>query len=119
MNCFCGRGFGGFGYGFFFMLSPATSSLIITWQVLQEVAAARQVLIMDHHGEIDGYVFCCGLERLHESGTTAKREREVDTEGSDDSSLHEVQARHTPEGLNLDAESRSLTVIPLIKGAGV
>ena len=34
-------------------------------QVLQEVAAARQVLIMCHFAEIDGYAFCSGLNILN------------------------------------------------------
>lgn len=38
-------------------------ALTIT-QVLQEVAAARQIVVMDNHDEMDGDSFCLGLERL-------------------------------------------------------
>ena len=35
------------------------------FQVLQEVAAARHILIMCHSIEIDGYAFCSGLDKLN------------------------------------------------------
>lgn len=40
---------------------------LLMWslQVLQEVAAARHVLIMFHSMDIDGYAFCAGLDALN------------------------------------------------------
>lgn len=41
------------------------SRLTIEFQVLQEVAAARHILIKCHLVEIDRYAFCLGLEQTH------------------------------------------------------
>ncbi|GAW25193.1 putative het domain protein [Rosellinia necatrix] len=78
--------------------------------VLQEVAAARQVLIMCHSTEIDGYTFCLGLDVLKLAS------KNLDTQSLIDSAAYLIRgAIFRPKCMADRSDWFSLNIRPLVE----
>jgi hypothetical protein len=83
--------------------------LIIEFQVLQEVAAARHILIKCHLAEIDGYAFCLGLEQMRMDFMDRKTQTRIS------STLYLIKtATLRPKRVDSTSARFSLQIRPLI-----
>jgi len=86
----------------------ATTYLLMnsSQQVLQEVAAARRILVMCQSAEIDGTVFCQGLRTLDLTSLDSEVQSRVHSAADlmDGATLRKKYAASSPDRLSLDIQ---------------